>query len=286
MKKILIATDFSENATNAAVYGYHLATHLKANIILCNAVIVPAEVPQAGMVVWPMEETDILTDASTAELIKLRDDLEQQHATSNFFPEITCLMESGILTEVISHITTGTHIDMIVMATHGGDGLSAFLLGDHSRRMISSTKTKLLLVPEGAKFTPIKKIAFAADFKGLDENLTAIYDLIPFAKLFNAEILAAHIYHEMGHSDNFNKWIRDFLTELSNRANYPNIYYRIIKNSRTDAGLDWLCEHGQVDILAMLHNHHDFLDHLLNGSHTEKMAEHTRIPLLVIPAKS
>ncbi len=70
MKTVLISTDFSNIATHAAEYGYNLAKQIKADVILCNAVIVPAEIPQAGVVVWPMEEYSVLMEESAGELQK------------------------------------------------------------------------------------------------------------------------------------------------------------------------------------------------------------------------
>ena len=60
MKDVLIATDFSENARHAARYGYKLAKQLKVNVVLCNAFVVPAEILQAGAIVWPQYEYDDL----------------------------------------------------------------------------------------------------------------------------------------------------------------------------------------------------------------------------------
>ena len=68
MKKLLIATDFSHNANHAAVYGYYLAKQLRANITVCNAFIVPAEVPQAGVVVWPMDDFNTISKTILDEL--------------------------------------------------------------------------------------------------------------------------------------------------------------------------------------------------------------------------
>jgi hypothetical protein len=84
---------------------------------------------------------------------------------------------------------------------------------------------------------------------------------------------------------NFEKGIEKFLLEISNKANYPQIYYRIIKHDKVELGLDWLCEYGHIDMLAMVHRPHDFLDSILNSSHTKKMAGHIAIPLLVFPTK-
>jgi nucleotide-binding universal stress UspA family protein len=81
----------------------------------------------------------------------------------------------------------------------------------------------------------------------------------------------------------FEKGMEKFLVEISNKANYPKIYYRIIKQAKVEQGLDWLCENGQIDMLAMVHRKHDFLDGILNGSHSKKMADHITIPLLIYP---
>jgi nucleotide-binding universal stress UspA family protein len=286
MKTLLISTDFSTIATHAAEYGYNLAKQIKADVILCNTVIVPAEMPQAGMVVWPMEEYDVLMDDSDNELRKLKEQLENDDSNSSFKPLIKIINETGILTDVVNVIVADHKVDLLIMGTHGTSGFSHFLLGDHSRKMIDGTIKPLLLIPPAAKIAPIKKIAFATDFQQPEEDLKAIYNLIPFARLVNAEILLTHVYDEKQHTPEFQKWLKQFLADISNKANYPHIYYRMIKNSNTESGLDWLCEHGHVDMLAMVHRQHSFFDNLLKGSHTKKMADQIPIPLMVIPENS
>lgn len=283
MKTILLPTDFSSNAKHAVEYGYKLAKRIKANVILCNAVIVPAEMPQAGFVVWPMEECDVLMDESTDELKKLKAELSQDKDA--FKPLINCYNEAGTTADVVNAIIAKKKIDMVVMGTHGSDGLSSFLLGNHSRMLIDSISKPLLLVPAQAPYTLVKKIAFATDFKHPDKDLESIYDLVPLARSLNAEILLTHIGEERNPSPEFNKWIEQFINEVSKKADYPYIYYRFVKNDHPEKGLDWLCEHGQVDMLAMVHRPHNFFDDLLKGSYTQKMAAHISIPLLVFPVR-
>ena len=64
MKKILIATDLSANAKNAAKYGYSLAVDIKANLVLYNAFIVPAELPESAIIAWPKFEYEELLKVS------------------------------------------------------------------------------------------------------------------------------------------------------------------------------------------------------------------------------
>jgi nucleotide-binding universal stress UspA family protein len=176
-------------------------------------------------------------------------------------------------------------VDMIIAGSHEPGIIGTFLSGNHAHELMEFCIKPLLIVPNIAEFKPIKKIAFATDFENPDDDLGQIYQLIDFARLLDAEILLTHIYDGTGHLAKFEKRIEQFLIEISNKANYPRIYYRIIKQAKIESGLDWLCEHSQIDILAMVHRKHDFLDSILKGSHTKKMAAHITIPLLVFPGK-
>jgi nucleotide-binding universal stress UspA family protein len=277
MKKFLFPTDFSANAKHALDYGYSLAKQVKANIIICNAVIEPAEVPQSGLVSWPLEESELLLEDSSHELRLLREHLEGKEETISFNPIVTCRNEAGTLMDMVNHLGHDLDIGLVIVGTHGSSGLTTLLLGNHSRQMIDEITRPLLLVPPAAPILPIKKIAFATDFKNPSKDLECIYTLITLARPLNAEILITNIFDEDEHVA---EW---FMNELVNKANYPHIYYRVIEASHTVAGLDWLCEHGDIDMLAMVHRSHNFIDSLFRRSQTQKMANHIPIPLLVFP---
>ncbi|AYL95147.1 universal stress protein [Mucilaginibacter celer] len=283
MKTLLIATDFSANARHAAEYGYHLAKQIKANIVLCNAVIVPAEMPQSGMVVWPMDDLETLLLGSTHQLENLKLQLEKPVEGGGFKPEISIVNESGVVTDIVEGFVENNQIDMVLMGTHGA-GMSRFLLGNHSKNMIEATTKPLMLISPETRFRPLKKIAFAADFAHPGTSMESLFNLIPFAKTLGAEILLTHI-HEGGEvSVEMQKTIAGFMTEVSNKANYSQIYYRSVQNSQVEAGLSWICEHGDVDMLVMVHRPHSFIYRLIKSSHSEKMAGRLDIPLLVFPA--
>lgn len=280
MKKFLFPTDFSANAKHALYYGYSLAKQVKANIIICNAVIEPAEIPQAGMVSWPMEESDLLSADSRHELKRLKEQLEDKEETISFNPSITCENEAGTVMDMVNHLGHQHDIGLVIIGTHGGSGLNTLLLGNHSRRMIDEINRPLLLVPPVAQIKPVKKIAFATDFRDPVNDIAYIHTLITLARPLNAEILVTNIFDEDEHDADW------FMNELANKANYPLIYYRVVKARHPASGLDWLCENGQVDILAMVHRKYNFFDSLFRKSQTQKMASHIPIPLLVFPVNN
>jgi len=278
MKKFLFPTDFSVNAKHALDYGYSLAKQVKANIIICNAVIEPAELPQTGMVSWPMEESEMLILDSKNELKRLKEHLEDKEQTISFNPTITYENQAGTVVGMVNDLSKQHDIGLVIIGTHGSSGLSTFLLGNHSRELIDAANRPLLLIPPIAPIKPIKKIAFATDLNNIEEDLECIYQLITLAKPLNAEILIMNVFDEEQRDP------KKMMDELANKANYPQIYYRLVKAYRPEAGLDWLCEHGLVDMVAMVHRNHNFIDSLFRESQTQKMAKHTPTPLLVFPS--
>jgi nucleotide-binding universal stress UspA family protein len=285
MKTILFPTDFSENAKHAIRYGYYLSRQIKADIVLCNAVIIPAEAPQAGLVVWPMEESDTLLKDSTAELVKLKSFIEKSRNKSGFQPAIRFTNQSGILTDVVNQIIAHEKIDLVIIGTHGSSGLTTLLLGNHSRSMIDGVNSPLLLIPPAAKLSPVKKIAFATDFKNPEEDIKSIAALADLAKPLTAEILLTHIYENADKSPEFEQWIKQFVRELPAKIDFSKIKYTMYKSNGAQSGLEWLCDNGDIDILAMMHRSHTFIDSLFRGSQTQKIAGQIPIPLLVFPEK-
>ena len=286
MKTILFPTDFSENAAHAVKYGYGLARQIKTDIILCNAVVVPAEAPQAGLVAWPIEESDMLLKDSTSALVKLKSSMEKGRNQSGFHPSIKYVSQSGILTVVVNEIIAAEKIDMVVIGTHGSSGLTTLLLGNHSRNMIDGVTSPLLLVPPAAKLLPVRKIAFATDFKNTEEDIVLISSLVEIARPLNAEIILTHIYEDKDEKPEFQEWLKRFAKDLSEKIHFSKIHYAAYKSNGAQSGLEWLCDNRAIDILAMVHRSHNFIDSLFRGSQTQKIARQIPIPLLVFPVKS
>jgi nucleotide-binding universal stress UspA family protein len=285
MKTILVATDFSANATHAAEYACQVATQLHANLILCNAFVVPAEMPEVGLVAWPLYEYDEMLNDSASELNKLKTVLERKTNFTNFRPTISCVNEAGFVTEVINHTIAKENVKLVIAGTHGVTDFSEFLIGDHSSKLIDAAACMLLLVPPNTPIAPIRRIAFATDFKDPKKDLDNIYELITLLKPINAELHITYVHTDSLQTPEFKLWLDQFLVTISNKADYPNVYYRSIRDDSPGRGLDWLCEHGHIDLLAMVHREHSFFAKLFNVSHTQNMAKHINIPLLVMHQK-
>lgn len=285
MKTILVPTDFSQPAHNAARYALNLAKGLHANVELCHAMLVPAEAPLAAQVAWPLEdylsvkkrtdeELKILAKSLTAE-----DNLptadEPQH------PSISYKSEVGGVREIVRNVVDEHQVNLVVMGMSGAGNLTKFFLGSNSLDMINKTTFPILLVPYNAAFKGIKKIAFATDLS--EEDIDIINSIAGLARQFDAEILITHVTNKKMDQLKHQKKIDAFLEEVTAKINYHKIYYRNIKDKEVNMGLTWLSQNAHIDMLVMVHRQRNFLNSLFNSSHTQRLARHIHIPLLVYP---
>ncbi|MDB5135001.1 MAG: universal stress protein [Mucilaginibacter sp.] len=285
MKTILVLTDFSQPAYNAAIYALQLAKQLKAEIKLCHAFKVPAEAPVAAQVAWPLENYSSLKPEADEKLHFLAETLSKELVSGKeslaFKPLITYTSEVGPLTEVARNLVNEQKLSLVVMGTSGTGGLIHFIMGSNCREMIDKACFPLLLVPSNINFKYITKIGFATDLSGRDMDV--IHSLAGVARMFNAEILISHVTDEKFDDQKHQHQIDNFLNEVTCTINYHKIYYQHIKQRSVDSGLEWLTEHGQLDMLAMIHRQNNAFSRMFLKSHTQKMARQIELPLLVFP---
>jgi len=285
MKTILVPTDFSPAAENAAHYALFLSRHLQADILLTHAFKVPAETRVAAQAAWPLENYEEIRQETQQELGQLRHQLEKEAATEIYprlhQPRIIDIAELGEVTTTIRNLVDHYHVPLVVAGMSGSGLIHRFLLGSTSRDLLEKATFPVLLLPARPMPRQLRKIAFATDLSETDIDI--IHSLTSLARPFNAEILIAHVTDAKYDAVEHRQQVEGFLKNVSCKANYPKIYYRHIKSMDVDHGLDWLSEHGMIDMLAMVHRPHPVLERLIKGSHTQRLAKHIRVPLLVFP---
>lgn len=284
MKTILVPTDFSTPAHNAASYALNLAKNIRAGVTLCHAIKVPSEAPMAAQVAWPLEDYTSLKEEADKGLKGLSVTLRHEVP----FEEINSGREfigthsaTGEVMDVIRNKVDEQKCVMVVMGMSGAGAVNRLFLGSNTEEVINKSTFPVLLIPAKARFRPIFKIAFATDLSSGDIEL--IHSAASLAYYFNAELLIAHITDEKFEKGDDKRKVDEFLKEVTCKANYPKIYYRHIKSIDVMHGLDWLSEHGVIDMLVMVHRRLSSLGQLLGMSYTQKLSHHIEIPLLMLP---
>jgi nucleotide-binding universal stress UspA family protein len=287
MKTILVPTDFSPAANNAARYALHLAKGIKAGITLCHAMLVPVDAPGAAQVAWPLEDYESIKKDTTKQLqlqlknLELHVEEDAAYFPKDFQPSVDYTSEVGPVTDVIREVIDEHNIPLVVMGMSGAGNLTRLFIGSSSRDVIANATCPVMLIPAQFTYKPIRKIAFATDLSKGD--IAVIHSLVGLAHAFDAEIQINHI-SDKKYEDGEGQYLADaFMAELCRKVTYPYIRYHHVKSMDVDHGLDWLYEHSKIDILVMVHRQHGWLKRLFEGSHTQKLAKHITLPLLVYP---
>jgi universal stress protein A len=140
-KNILVATDFSKIAERAAKQANSLATLFRAKLTLLHVVEhFPEDMSESAIPPENMDPKKFFSDQAHDELEKLRSDLVGQHEAT-----LEVIMSSRSAGREITEYATQKGIDLIVVGTHGQQGLLG-MLGSTANRITHSATADVLVV--------------------------------------------------------------------------------------------------------------------------------------------
>lgn len=285
MKKLLIPTDFSLPAENAAKYALKLAEVVQTDIVVCHAFNVPAEAPMAAQVAWPLMDYEAMVHESITELDYLVQKLQHSlQNTGQYVPQIAFESDQGKVHEVIAQLVQKNNIDLVVMGMAGAGAVSQLVLGSNCRTMIGKATFPVLYIPFEASFKPIKTIAFATDLRL--EDIPIIKGMLALFKPLSPQVRLIHITEkEVAPRSKTQLKVDVFLEELRKKIKQVSIVYEYVWNIDVDNGLDWITAQRDIDLIAIVHHPKGSIADIFTGSHTQKLSRKTKIPLLVFPKK-
>lgn len=169
MKKILVPTDFSENAFVAGNVAIKIAKTIQAEVEFIHSYSFVNSSFQSEEA-RKMHEEESLKEA----------ELEMSKYLSRFeFDSIvhsTCYSNRPLI-RTIENIGAESDVKLIVMGTNGASGLN-YILGSNSLEVAKKSKIPLLIVPLNTDVSNINKIVFFTDFQTQDfQTLKSIQDL-------------------------------------------------------------------------------------------------------------
>jgi|GEM_PF-1138229 len=282
MKALLVATDFSESADQAADYACKFAGQLGTNVQLIHASSIDTDSPLQA--IWPIEDQDTTISRNDALLEtfsqRLHDSVIASSGPDAYVPAIRIRSAAGEVSDLIRETVQLENIAMVILGLSGNGDLKRLIHGSCSRDSIDFAEYPLLLIPQNAKFVPVKKIAFATDLSISDMEIIQLLALLA-AKL-NAELLIVHVISKREDLELTHR-IDTFMKELKSRVNHNQMYYKNVYQSNLEEGLNWLYDHGGTNIVAVIHRKNSSKSNILHSSYAQKMARHTHLPLIVIP---
>lgn len=278
MKKILLPTDFSENAFNAIKYAIQLLENETCTFYLLNT-YTPVLYDTEYILYSPSQLSldEIYKNNSQKGLSKVEKKINRKF--SNPKHTIEKISSFNLLNEEIHEQVKEKEIDLIIMGTQGATGAKEILFGTHTVHAIKKTKIPLMAIPSDFEFVPPENILFPTDY---DINYTAkhLQLLKDLADSYNSELHILHVIFGRpleAQQENSKKILAEYFKETRHK------FYSIEKNTVTEGIYDFQKENA-IDLLAMISNKHSFFENLLFRPLINDIGFHVKIPFLVIPS--
>jgi nucleotide-binding universal stress UspA family protein len=142
IRKIIIATDFSDDAANATDYGFHLAKRLGAKVLLLHVVPLGTYVTAATSAPLPAEAIDAIAAAARTNLSEQSKKLSKSTGVAS-----EVLVVDGPPPATIADLAKAQSADLVVMGTRGKTGLKHVLLGSVAEHVVRNSPVPVLVVP-------------------------------------------------------------------------------------------------------------------------------------------
>jgi nucleotide-binding universal stress UspA family protein len=278
--KILVPTDFSENADRAIDYAVKMAGRNGAEIILLHAYKQVKTVLNTGWAFYE-EYNSIVAQNIHEELNLLRDKIAGIYPGTNISAEF---MDDDIRS-AIEKAGRDRDIDLIVMGTQGASCIKKVLMGSVTASLISYTTVPVLAIPRLYQWKEPKIILLASNQFETDPGI--LTPVLKVARLFNAKLHmlvftdtdSANEAEILQQKENLEK-SKTALEKTSKDIQFTSAN---LKGSEFEETLQQYIDINHIDMLAMITHKKGFWEAVFNNRLTRKMAFRSSIPLLAIP---
>ena len=272
MKTILVPTDFSSISNNATNYAVELAKFTKAKIILFHAFYVPI-VTTDVIVVPPMDEIE---ESNMSVLKNIEKKLHKKYG-KNIEIETKC--KYGFPIDEINQAIKQYKADLVVMGMHGAGKFSEKFIGSTTTSLIRKSTCPILAIERHVRFKPIKKIAFACDYRAIHK--TSILDpLKEIVRLFKSHVNVVNIVPKEEKMPSLDKAVSG--VKLEHALEDINHTYYFAQNEDVVNGINDFVAQKKMDMVVMIPRKHSLLNSIFNEPETKRIAFHTKVPLLAI----
>lgn len=272
MRSIIIATDFSDIATNAAEYACNLATHFNAPVTVVHSYIIPVIFHENPMPVISIEEEKNL---ASAQMHKLTDKLRST------FPglSISSSIMYGDITDNLKEIVAEQNPWMVVVGNSSNDD-SSFWLGSNLLSTLRHISCPVLAIPAAYSYKKVEKIAFACDFKNVTEWLPA-KDLVQLVSHTGGELHVINVDQHRG-SDEISFELKHLYESIKDAS--PEYHY--LGEGDIDKALQAFVTTNEIDWLIVVPHKHTFFESLFHKSQTKEIVRNAAVPILALHEKN
>jgi nucleotide-binding universal stress UspA family protein len=257
MITVIVPTDFSPNANNAALYA---AKMLKGNY-------------DVELVLYHAFEKENEAEDAEKTLNDLKDLLSQQSII-----KIECRTEhSDEFIDSLDRMARHLDAQLIVMGISTKSKLGQVFFGSNTLKIVQKNPCPVLIIPPEAQYAEKKNVAMISDFKDVQKS-TPVMPIKNILKLFNPALHIVNVdsEHYVSLTEDFLQQ-RAYLLESFQEFN-PEFYF--IRTFDLHDTIHTFVQDKKIDLLVTIPRHHSMFSNLFKISNTKKLVYESAIPIL------
>ncbi|MBA4853085.1 universal stress protein [Emticicia sp. BO119] len=272
MKKIIVATDFSENSDSAFSYATFLASKFNAELLVVHIFfpMVPLDPNLAYDTIAPSTLQEEMVKSYEIQLKTIVDALTEKKIKA----ESELIV--GSLSVSIADFAKNKKADLIIIGKTPDTSFFDRLIGSTASSVVNNTSVPVLIVPAHSHTPSFTHIVYGTELESEEKNVLA--RLFDFAREFHSKITLIKINadFELNVQDD-----KQMLKDIQEGFSKEQFAFEAIKADDVSEGLLSSVHNHKADLLVVAGHHHDFLSDLINPSKSKKIINKTDIPLLV-----
>jgi nucleotide-binding universal stress UspA family protein len=270
MKKIIVPVDFSDTSVNAARYAIEVAKNIPGAAVTLYHVY-----SSLSFTTLTSRDSDSRQMVSEAELKALRDRI------SGGFEPISCVAEDGSFVETLATYALGNHADLVVMGITGSSKITQVFMGTNTLNVIRNISCPVMIIPPDATYAGLKKMVLTSDFKDVSRT-TPFQSIKNILDIFKPELDILNV-----DSEHFVELTDEFKIEreaMKDKLGAYNPEFSFLRAYDFVDGISSFVHSKKIDAIITVPRKHSFLSQLFKTSHTKKLAYHSDVPIIAVPA--
>ncbi len=279
MKRILLPTDFSNNAWNAILTAVKMYSWLECKFYLLNT-YEPSKENIAGFKSSKRagQVYKSLPEASEKKLEEIKAYLDKNHFNPKHSFETISM--PGDLVEAIDKCISQYDVGKVVMGTKGSTGAKQIFMGSWTVKVLKKiNNATVIAVPSSFDFQKLNLVLFPTEYT----HFMPRYILRPLLELMEAwkpEIKIFHVAQQFKLSQ-----IQQSNKEILEKRfkGHPTSVHQVTIKTTVAEAIRNFAEEENAELIVLTNYSHDFFEKLTQEPVVKKVTFRTKVPLMVLP---
>lgn len=277
MKTILVPTDFSLQSENALRTAASIAKTVNAKILVVHMV---------GIKDTLLTREEASSALESVFYMKLAEKRFAEFLDKTFLEgiDVQTVVKRHLNFSEINDVATENQVSLIVMSSHGASGIQEVLIGSNTEKVVRTATIPVLVIKQPISDFKLDNGTFACDFT--TENIESFKKARQFFSDFDASMNLIYVNTPGRHfktSRDIDKILFDFFTAIGDANPQDRVKdVHIICDHSVEEGIFSFSSMNGADLIAIPTHGRQGIAHLLKGSISEDIANHSVMPVLTI----